>query len=365
MTHCLNLTYRDGCLISKYVFCLHESHIGEIFKMAIPLDKEGNDRRQKLSKSKYRLDDSERKLPRPIVFWSENEKDAFRRNKVVQTRYYMLLDDIEIQQRSSEKSIRHEAHKIRQRYKTDIVYPNDNGSCTGLSDVTNTSENVPNKSENKGKLHGSDSMTDQETWADVPKRCVITKIRQSNVKFSVSDEFIPDAYANGIEQVKKSTDISTQHKGLKVRSQSASQGRSMKYISDSNDCRSKSAMLKVHGIPYSDEDQISSHKTIKSQRNALNKNTKYERQVRKPNSIFFDRSQAAYQLRKELQRQAKKRQHGVVKVAYTMEDALREERDKLSESSKKVAEYLQKLEIDQRNMKINEWTTKTIEPVLT
>lgn len=335
--------------------------------MAIPLDKEGNDRRQKSSKSKYRLDDSERKLPRPIVFWSENEKDAFRRNKVVQTRYYMLLDDIDIQQRSSEKSIRHEAHKIRQRYKTDIVYPSDNGSCSGLSDVTNTSEKFPNKSENKGKLHISDSMTDQETWADVPKRGVITKIRQSNfnVKFSVSDEFIPDAYANSTEQVKKSTDISTQHKGLKVRSQSASQGRSMKYISDSNDCRSKSAMLKVHDIPYSDEDQISSHKTIKSKRNAINENMKYERPAKKPNSLFFDRSQAAYELRQELQRLAKIRKHSVVKVAYTMEDALREERDKLSESSKKVAEYLQKLEIDQHNMKINEWTTKTIEPVIT
>lgn len=53
------------------------------------------------------------KVPRPIAFWSENERDAFRRNRVVQTRCRMILDVINTQRETSKRAIRFEAHKFR------------------------------------------------------------------------------------------------------------------------------------------------------------------------------------------------------------------------------------------------------------
>ncbi|VDI21358.1 Hypothetical predicted protein [Mytilus galloprovincialis] len=330
--------------------------------MAIPLDKEGTRRKDDNSTSKYKLQDSERKLPRPVVFWSENEKDAFRRNKVVQTRYYMLLDDIETQQRSSEKSIRHEAHKFRQRYKADVICSSDNSSSVGFSDVTSLTESVPKKiTREKSFSSDSGSDTSSDHWTEIPKKGVITKIRKSNVKFSFMNDVIPDDSASVIDQVKASTDLSTQRK---LRSQSASQSRSTKTNFSSG--RSKSAVLKTGIYSARGDDQMCSSKTktVVNPRENTEEISKYNKQTKKPNSIFFDRSQAAYQLRKELQKLAKNRKNGVVKVAYTMEDAIRDEKDKLTASSKKVADYIQKLEIDNKNMKINEWTSKTIEPVI-
>ncbi|CAC5377926.1 unnamed protein product [Mytilus coruscus] len=307
--------------------------------MAIPLDKEGTKRKDSNSTSKYRLEDSERKLPRPIVFWSENEKDAFRRNKVVQTRYYMLLDDIETQQRSSEKSIRHEAHKFRQRYKADVICSSDNSSSVGFSDVTSLTESVPKKI-TREKSFSSDSGSDSDQWTEIPKKGVITKIRKSNVKFSFLNDVIPDDSATVIDQVKASTDLSTQRK---LRSQSASQSRSTKTNCSSG--RSKSAVLKTDIYSSGRYDQMCSSKTktVVNPRENTEDISKHNSQTKKPNSIFFDRSQAAYQLRRELQKLAKNRKNGVVKVAYTMEDAIRDEKDKLTASSKKVADYIQKL----------------------
>ena len=92
------------------------------------------------------------KIPRPIAFWSENERDAFRRNRVVQTRCMMILEVINTQRETSKRAIRFEAHKFRQKrekslrqqgtsIKTDV--PNqfsnslpqpENGSDTSRSD---------------------------------------------------------------------------------------------------------------------------------------------------------------------------------------------------------------------------------------
>lgn len=318
--------------------------------MAIPLDRSSHKKKEK--SSKYRLDDSERKLPRPIVFWSDNEKDAFRRNKVVQTRYYMLLDDIDTQQKSSEKSIRHEAHKFRRRYKADTVCTNDSGSTLGLSEITMENSSVQTKDQKKivsfsCEESSSDSETDEESWTEVPKKGVITNIHKTNVKFSTSVD------ANVSDNERLTNQETPDHRNkIKVRSQSAIQGRDRK---KDDGYRVKSAILSK---TQRSSDIDSSRASCKSAGSTNDRKTKP-----KPNSIFFDRSQAAYQLRKELQTLAKNRKNGVVKVAYTMEDAIRAERNRLVESTQKVADYLQKLDIDKQSKKIDEWTSKTIEPV--
>lgn len=327
------------------------------------MDKESHKRKEKSSGSKYRLDDSERKLPRPVVFWSDNEKDAFRRNKVVQTRYYMLLDDIETQQKSSEKSIRHEAHKFRRRYKADTVCTSDSSSTYGLYEVTSIPDNNIEKDKKKSDScsessfdSGSDSESNHGSWTEVPKKGVITNIRKANVKFSTSNDVIPTDNDRLIEKVQESTELRNQ---MWIRSQSAIQRRDKTAYSDGS-YRVKSAIMTKTQFSTGNKSRPASCKS----RSSLNSDRKTKQSV-KPNSIFFDRSQAAYQLRKDLQTLAKNRKNGVVKVAYTMQDAIRDERDRLTESTKKVAEYIQKLEIDKQSRKIDEWTSKTIEPVFT
>ena len=60
------------------------------------------------------------KVPRPIAFWSENERDAYRHNRVVQTRCRMILDVINTQRETSKRAIRFEAHKFRQKREKSI-----------------------------------------------------------------------------------------------------------------------------------------------------------------------------------------------------------------------------------------------------
>ncbi|KAK3097434.1 hypothetical protein FSP39_009613 [Pinctada imbricata] len=316
-------------------------------------------KQQKKQQSAYRLTAGERKLPRPVVFWSDNEKDAFRRNKVVQTRYTMILDDIENQRKSSFKNIKHETHKYRVRsskYKTENKNTeSDTNGVPVQTDITSGDKENDEKDDEDDDI-SSDSSSEKEEEDESKnkkKDGIITKHKRPSVKFSVYKEFIP----NSNDDAKN--ELSMTSKTLQKRGSSAPLHRQVPELPKSYGGRSKSAVPQtVKSSARSDSERpLSSISKTQSECSSVS--------FRPRSSMFFDRSVAAFELRKELQRLAKLRKTTVITTPYTITDALRDERERYSENRQKVQKYLQKLEIIKKEETvINKWTQEEVEQSL-
>ncbi|OWF53162.1 hypothetical protein KP79_PYT06995 [Mizuhopecten yessoensis] len=329
--------------------------------------------------NKFRLTDGERKLPRPIVFWSDNEKDAFRRNKVVQTRYYMLLDDIENQKRSSQRTIRYEAHKFRQRSARIMQdkHVSDSSSYLGSEIMSQSSRNITSQDQDTQDDSGSltsfgSSEKEAGFWDKAPRKGVITKNRKPTVKFSVYREYIPyeDSHLN-VEH--KPVD-----KNIQLRCLSAIQPHNIPDLPMYCTERSKSVLPDVtqndkvsraNSFSTTSRDlsklrpirtAFSSSNTLTSSNDA--KKSTVDIKMRTPNKLFFDKSQAAYQLRKELQRLARIRKQSIASSPFSMEQALKDEKEKYIASREKVTEYLQRMDKEKPSEWIcNKWNLAEVE----
>lgn len=283
----------------------------------------------KKSNSSYKLNFGERRLPRPIVFWSDNEKDAFRRNKIVQTKYHMLLEDIETQQKASRRSIKFEAHKFRQK---SAKYLKD-ASRTTSPQITLKNDLDEDKNKSKQSLReevdgsdvissASESEDDGDIWNKNNKKGkIITKAKKSIVKFSVYTETIPQREGH------EDNDPSLIHP-QKYRCQSALLStQQQKEIPTMTTARSKSAV--PDNILFN-ENRPHSRISMDSQRMSKVPEKR----------LFFDKHHAAYNLRQELQKLAKLRKRSNVTPTYDVRDYLKLEQQRYSFSRMKVNEYL-------------------------
>lgn len=281
---------------------------------------------EKSQNSSYKLNLEERKLPRPIVFWSDNEKDAFRRNKIVQTKYHMLLDDIETQQKASQRSIKFEAHKFRQKCAKYLKEP-----PRTISPQVNLNFNEDQdkfKQSLRSEADGSDVISfagesdeDADIWdKNNNKGKIVTKAKKSIVKFSVYTETIP---REGNEE-SDSNKMFTQ----KQRCLSALQSRRQQEESPIlGTARSKSVVLDNR---LYNENRPLSRSSVDSQRTSKVPEKR----------LFFDKHHAAYNLKQELQKLAKLRKRNNVTPTYDVHDYLKLEQQRYSFSRLKVNEYL-------------------------
>lgn len=285
--------------------------------------------------SKYRMGEGERKLPRPVVFWSENERDAFRRNKIVQTRYNMLMDDIENQKKASQKSYRHESHKYHVR--SGRIRQECQRIQNEVTDTLEEGKSNPEPDVDKGSGDESDwdNLSDDLDSERVRKQSgLITKHKRPSVKFSVFKEYIP----SDDKCIASVRDINSTIASAK-RSLSASvTSRKAPDLLGSIDKRAQST------IPTLNPNELERPKSspVSSKTNVSTN----QRKIHKPNKLFFDKSVAAYELRKELQKLARLRKQGPVVTSYTMSDALRDEKERYEASQTRVSQYLQKLEAE-------------------
>lgn len=292
--------------------------------------------------SKYRMGEGERRLPRPVVFWSENERDAFRRNKIVQTRYNMLMDDIENQKKTTQKTHRHEAHKYHVRSGRIRQ------ECQRIqNEVTEDSED-PEPEVNKGSGEDSDweNQSDSDSDDRREKSRIITKHKRPSVKFSVYKEYIPN-------DDKCSPVVGDTNCAFSSAKRSLSASATIRKAPDlpgSIDKRAHSTIPAVHAVLDDEERPKSSPASSK------NNKCSNQKKFHKPNKLFFDKSIAAYELRKELQKLARLRKQGSVSTSYTVTDALRDERERYEASQARVSQYLQRLESEAINNDVtNQW----------
>ncbi|XP_067676321.1 uncharacterized protein [Haliotis asinina] len=66
-------------------------------------------------KSQFHLAEEDRRLPPPAVFWSDNERDAYRKNRVIQSKLNSDLDDIQMHKQHSSRVIRCDAMRFKLR----------------------------------------------------------------------------------------------------------------------------------------------------------------------------------------------------------------------------------------------------------
>lgn len=287
--------------------------------------------------SKYRMGEGERKLPRPIVFWSENERDAFRRNKIVQTRYNMVMNDIENQKKASQKTHRHEAHKYQVR--SGRIRQECQRIQNEVTDNSSEGRVIPEPELNKGSSDESDFENlsdDSESERTRKKSGMITKHKRPSVKFSVFKEYIPND-DKCIDSVK---DINSAIVSAK-RSLSASvTSRKIPDLPGTLGKRSQSTIPTVS--PRLSENERPKSCPVTSN----NKKLTNQKRIHTPNKLFFDKSVAAYELRKELQKLARLRKQGPVVTTYTMSDALRDEKERYEASQARVNQYIQKLDVE-------------------
>lgn len=339
------------------------------------LDREGHTstRRPQQQSNRFRLTEGERKLPRPIVFWSENEKDAFRRNKVVQTRYYMLLNDIENQKRTTQRTIKYEAHKFRQRsakFMQERPLTESDSSCVDSEVMSQSSKNKTSQDiedDSESDMSSDSSEKEDEFWEKMPPKGVLTKSKKPTVKFSVYKQFIP------YEESHLKIEHRSMDKERNLRSLSAPHPRPIPSCPMIPKERCKSVLPEV--TPNATISRESSYSrrlsTLRPMRSLIGQNmmafnnekkTPVDIKMRTPNKLFFDKSQAAYQLRKELQRLARIRKQTVTSSPFTVEQALKEEKEKYLASRAKVTEYLQRMDREKPSEWIGrKWSRSEIE----
>ena len=306
---------------------------------------------------------------KPVMFWSENERDAFRRNRVVQIRCSMILDDLHNEQKTARKSIRYEAHKFRQ--KSGKYYRHPGVASTQDSQVSYASPpdtaRITNQSkmESRNKYYTDLDEEDTTVKEDVqlPKmKGIITRGRKPVVTFSVNDKA-----RDNFNQIKTIKDIDTNGSDCKYE-----HGRETMSSLRALPKRSLSA---VHFRESPDNRWLRRQQSAvfirPTTRSALNPDTSGHvkglityRNTR--SDTFFDKSKAAYQLRYELRRQARLRKSGVKQKVITLKDVLDAEREKYVKSRGKIKEYIERLDSEKifKPLIINRWTAGEIEKQL-
>lgn len=327
--------------------------------------------RQGLTSAK--ADDGQRKLPRPIVFWSLNEKTAYRRNRVVQTRMNMIMDDIATQRETSRKSMRYEAHKFRQRNSKYYSHPlmvdeNQKGSSVNIAPPNwkpPNDKSTPNGAHGESDVEDSDCNSDcDRTEASPRQRGIITRAKKPAVTFSVYKEvhqIEEDLKIDDFDNADETEDENVCIKKIKngnIRSLSATQYREIPDLPGQNMRRQHSAFPALRSsmddFQNSDKEKNnSSH--CDSERNRKMNKLAHEL---KSSDNYFDRSKAAYQLRQDLRKRARMRKQGIKTTVFTLQDALELEKENFFKSKQKVVEYIRRIEDIKRaeSYMVNKWT---------
>ncbi|WAR06944.1 hypothetical protein MAR_016902 [Mya arenaria] len=329
----------------------------------------------------------QKKLPRPIVFWSVNEKTAYRRNRVVQTRMNMVMDDIATQRETSRKTIRYEAHKFRQKNSRHYNHPLGTSLETQASGVNIAPPNWRRPQERQAasvrkskKADSDDESTsgDDDDDEDVsPIKCgIITRAKKPTVKFSqckvvrLENNLKIDDLDNIRLDFNESADCNRNSKANMVRSVSAVQQRKIPDLPGQQ--RNFSALPAVrtqrcnHGNSKGQCNGRSGFLSrectcdnMDNMENGTNRGTSsYERR----SETYFDKSKAAYQLRQDLRRRAKMRKQGIKSTVFTLKDALNLEKENFIKSNEKVVDYLTRIEAMKRAemVVVNKWTRDAI-----
>lgn len=319
-----------------------------------------------------------RKLPRPIAVWSLNEKTAYRRNRVMQTRLTTIMDNIAVQQETSRKTLRYEAHKFRKKNAKYYCHPS---ACVDTTSAVNIAPLnwKPSLGFHTEPINEQESSSDIENEEDNEfsiveesprKKGIITRVRTPTVKFTmVEQEYqieedlqIADFDAASLTDEKNIKTV--ERMGTKVRSLSAVQTRENLSCCKQQGLRQQSAFPALRNQPAIELKTDDSSNKSTSQHSVKAKSTKefekrtqcFDQEYRSSN--FFDKSKAAYMLRQDLRRRAKMRKQSIKPFVFTVKDALNLEKEKFLKTRENVADYIKRIErikCDEREA-INKWT---------
>lgn len=292
------------------------------------------------------------------VFWSLNEKTAYRRNRVVQTRMNMLMMDITFQRESLRRSIRYNAHKFRQKNNRYYNHP------LGVSEeAQKTAVNIappnwkpPDENQPITTAYGddrSDSNVEHDGGCDHSimsprKQGIITRSKKPKVTFAIDKE-VHNIHNEAAEHINESETVtriinpnirlvSAPHQYREVpklqgqltkRQQSAFQARRT-HIDTAHDGFIDMSKMK------SLSEQFEHDKNRRMNRPKLAQNDRLDN--------YFNKSKAAYQLRQDLRKKATIRKRGTHASVFTLQDALSLEKEKFLKSNGRVVDYIRRIE---------------------
>ncbi|KAK3598480.1 hypothetical protein CHS0354_039569 [Potamilus streckersoni] len=333
----------------------------------------GNVSSQKLNNSKFHMDISKRKLPPPSVYWSDNEKDAYRRNRVVLTRFHMVMDDISIQESTMRKTFRYETHKFRQKNsKYFQTSSRPTGADTPIAIIT-----VPPPTPMTPKIQRDDesdvcrretnsgSESESESGIITPRRQgIITRAKKPSVKFSVFDDVIETNNKYSIRKDNNVSACSSRGNSAKLddfrfRSLSALPYNEIPELPNTHITRYQSALPILRtNTTRSENSSPRDLQIISVDDNSTNDESDNKLVIFRPrlSDIFFDKSKAAYQLRQELRRRARLRKQGITTKVLTIRDALSLEKEKYQKSHEKVTQYIKRLDKENADALKLRWT---------
>ncbi|XP_052247108.1 uncharacterized protein LOC127855502 [Dreissena polymorpha] len=296
-----------------------------------------------------------RKLPRPIMFWSVNEKTAYRRNRVVQTRLNKLTCDIATQRNSARKSIRFEAHKFRQKSGHFYSHPLSNTSGDSQSSGSNIaplnwrppselSSGIPNSSYSEDAV--SSSLGQRKAVLSPRKQGIITRSTIPSVTFSAYRNVQCIQDDSRIDDLGVKPDVCSLGLGKNAkhnppfRSVSAVQHREIPDLLGQRRQQSAAPAARTYANVSFGENTRELTNNIDFKVNCCRTASD---NFNRRSDFYFDRAKAAYQLRQDLQRRARQRQQEVQTALFTLQDALAIERAQLLRSTDRVVDFLRRV----------------------
>ena len=305
------------------------------------------------------------KLPRGILFWSDNERDAFRRNRVVQTRFSMILGDINSQRDSSRRAIRYEAHKFRQRSGKYFRHSESPARTDSFKDHNIISPSEFTRAFNLNKeldIGQSDKLqadADDNEETQFPKMTgIITRTRKPSVRFSITDTVLNNSVDcksfDNKETTLESPKENTRHKKPEVDNKHSIK-RSLSAINFRDfDTRLLRRQKSAATSPQANRIFHQSSESVEKLRDLTSS----------PRSdTFFVKSKAAFLLRQDLKHRAKLRKQGGSQKIVTINDYLVAERKNYVQSSGKIMDYIKRIDSEKLFKPIihNKWTAEDIE----
>ncbi|KAH3755009.1 hypothetical protein DPMN_189690 [Dreissena polymorpha] len=296
-----------------------------------------------------------RKLPRPIVFWSVNEKTAYRRNRVVQTKMNKLMSDITTQRNSARKSIRYEAHKFRQKsghfYSHPLNYTSGDSQSSGSNIAppnwrppSEHTSGIPKCSKSEDAVNPNRGQ--RKALLSPRKQGIITRATRPSVKFSAyrdvqcieKDTMIDDLDVNP-EVCSLGLEKNAKHNPL-FRSVSAVQHREIPDLPGQRRQHSAAPTARTYA-------NLSLGENTRDLKNNIDFKVNCSRTAsdnfNRRSDLYFDRAKAAYQLRQDLQRRAMQRKQEVQTALFTLQDALAIERAQFLRSTDRVVDFLRRV----------------------
>lgn len=325
----------------------------------IPTRKPPPSKEDKGISAKYCIKDDERKLPLPIFFWSEREREAFIQNKCEQSRLNILLDHFSCQETNSKRRIRCEAKLVRsQTIKTLSHIPN--FAFENLSKRRATSalpDSRPRSSVNvtrKGSRKKSKSVPDLQETAD--DSFILTGQTQTGEKItpSATPISLPDEKGVSFDQTRDTTSNKQQtiRAKTKVRSQSAFPGtrQTTKDIDDIAEQRCKTApLMRVGSDEEEDVDSVTEIPiTARS---------------RKRRPSYFDRAHAEYNLRREIRQNTYRREIHPPPDTFDLKKEVRKQKVVYKGIQDKIKNYLEDLKHFNKQP-LDKWNVKEFEDKL-